>query len=110
MARRLSGDDRGLVADSLWKPPVIASAIVFALAIEAYRESTGGGRFHYVAAGTPCSRSLFPLFGLIAPGKEAVATVIGVMGFIYVIGGLLDHRELVHILATSAEATDVRTV
>jgi hypothetical protein len=35
-----------MVVDAAWKPPVLVSAIAFALAIEAYRESTGGGRTH----------------------------------------------------------------
>ena len=103
-----------MVVDAKWKLPVLASALVFALAIEAYRESTGGGRLHYiVAAVLLVAYSLFPLLGVIAPGINALAGVIGLTGAIYVVGGLLDHREMVRVLGGNVagnDSADVRTV
>jgi hypothetical protein len=99
-----------MVVDARWKPPVLLSAIAFALAIEAYRESTGGGRTHYIfAAFTLGAFALLPALGVISTGLTALAGVLALTGAIYVVGGLLDHRELVHILG-SATAADVRTV
>ncbi len=99
-----------MVVDARWKPPVLLSAIAFALAIEAYRESTGGGRTHYIfAALTLGVFSLLPALGVIPTGVVALAGVLALTGAIYVVGGLLDHRELVRILG-SAAAADVRTV
>ena len=99
-----------MLVDGIWKPPVLLSAIAFALAVEAYRESTGGGRTHYIfAALTLGIFSLFPALGVIPTGVVALAGVIALTGAIYVVGGLLDHRELVRILG-SAHPADVRTI
>ena len=102
-----------LLVDGKWKPPILISAVVFALAIEAYRESTGGGRTHYVfAALSLVAFSLFPALGLIPTGAIGMSAVIAVTGAIYIIGGFLDHRELVRILGTAnaTDAADVRTI
>jgi hypothetical protein len=92
-----------LIADIGFKLPVVISAIVFALAIEAYRESTGGGRHHYIVACIALVALAFlPLYGLLTPGVDAVGAMMGAIGIIYAIGGLLDHRELVRILGHQA--------
>jgi hypothetical protein len=84
-----------LLIDSLVKPPVLISGIAFAAAIEAYRRSTGGGRLHYVIASIVFAVLTFaPTLGLATPGKYALDLLVGMLGATYVIGGLLDHREL----------------
>jgi hypothetical protein len=100
-----------MVADAHWRPPVLVSAIVLALLIEAYRESTGGGRLHYVAASVGfMAIAQFPLWNVMAPGVGALSVVMGYLGAIYVIGGVLDHRELLHALGTPTETDDVGAV
>jgi hypothetical protein len=84
-----------LMIDGIVKPPVLISGITFAAAIEAYRRSTGGGRLHYVIASTVFAVLTFvPALGVATPGRNALDLLIGVLGATYVIGGLLDHREL----------------
>lgn len=81
--------------DGIMKPPVLVSGITFAVAIEAYRRSTGGGRLHYVMASVVfAALTLAPTLDLATPGKNALDLLVGVLGATYVIGGLLDHREL----------------
>jgi hypothetical protein len=100
-----------MVVDAIWRPPVLVSAIAFGLALEAFRQSTGGGRFHYVIAAVALGAfSLFPAFGLIQPGIDALAALIVGVGAIYVIGGILDHRELVATLSTMHTETRAGTV
>jgi len=53
--------------------------------------------------------SLVPLFGTLANGVAAVGAVVGLTGVVYVIGGLLDHREMVSILGSNC-VSDVSTV
>jgi hypothetical protein len=99
-----------LFVDGVWRPPVLVTALAFAAAIEAYRESTGGGRLHYVVAAIVLvSFSLLPAVGVLTTGVDAIGAVIGLTGAIYVVGGLLDHREMVRILGSN-DAADVRTV
>src|SRR5574338_899948 len=88
-----------LLIDAWVGPPVVVSSLVFAIAIEAYRQSTGGGREHYIVAALGLvAFSILPLLGLLSPGKPILASLIGIVGFIYIVGGVLDHRELVRIL------------
>jgi len=99
-----------IIVDGVWRPPVLLSALAFAGAVEAYRESTGGGRLHYVVAAIGfVAFSLLPLLGVLPNGIAAVGAVIGLTGAVYVVGGLLDHRELVRILGTN-DVSDVSTV
>jgi hypothetical protein len=96
--------------DVLWRPPVLITALAFGGAIEAYRESTGGGRLHYVVAAVGfVAFSLLPIFGVLPTGIAAVAAVIALTGAVYVVGGVLDHRELVRILGSN-DASDVSAV
>lgn len=100
-----------MVADARWQPPVMVSGIVMALLIEAYRESTGGGRLHYVAASASLvAIALLPLWNVIAPGIPALNVVMGYVGAIYVFGGVLDHRELLRAIAAATEAVDVGAI
>ena len=89
-----------MVVDAKLGPPLVVSSLAFALAIEAYRESTGGGRWHYlVAAIGLVAFSVLPLFGVVQTGKHALTPLIGIVGLIYIVGGVLDHRELVRVLS-----------
>ena len=100
----------GMIADVAWRPPLLLSALAFAAAVEAYRESTGGGRLHYVVAAVGfVALSLLPTLGVMPNGPRAIGAVIGFTGVVYVIGGLLDHLELVRILG-SRDASDASTV
>ena len=100
-----------LVLDAKFGPPVIVSSLAFAIAIEAYRQSTGGGREHYIVAALGLVVfSILPLFGVLSPGKPILGSLIGVIGFIYIVGGALDHRELVRILAPLPEDPHVSSV
>ncbi len=88
-----------LVIDGVVKPPVLVSGVAFAIAIEAYRRSTGGGRRHYIVASLVFALlTVAPLVGLAVPGSQAVNVLIGVLGGTYVVGGLLDHLELKRVL------------
>jgi len=98
------------IVDARWHPPVLVSALVFGAAIEAYRESTGGGRLHYVVAAVGfVAFSLLPALGVLFTGKGALGAVIGLTGVVYAIGGLLDHREMVRILGAN-DVSDVSAV
>jgi type IV secretory pathway TrbD component len=99
------------VIDAKFGPPVIVSALAFAIAIEAYRQSTGGGRVHYtVAALGLVAFAILPLFGVVSTGKQILTPLIGVVGLIYIVGGLLDHRELVRMFAPVPEEAHVSPV
>jgi hypothetical protein len=100
-----------LLVDARIGPPVIVSGFAFAIAIEAYRQSTGGGREHYIVASLGLvAFSVLPLFGLLSPGKPILASLLGVLGFIYIVGGVLDHRELVRILTPIPEEPRVSSL
>ena len=100
-----------LLIDATRAPHVSVSGLAFAIALEAYRQSTGGRRAHYRwAAIGLVAFSTLPVFGLAPPGKGLLAPLIGVIGFIYVVGGVLDHRELVRILASVQEAPHVSSI
>ena len=100
-----------LIIDAKLAPAISVSGLAFAVAIEAYRQSTGGGRAHYTVASIGLvAFSSLPLLGLASPGKAILAPLIGVVGLIYVVGGLLDHRELVRILAPVQEEPHVSSI
>lgn len=94
-----------MVVDAKVAPPILLSAVAFGAAIEAYRQSTGGGRLHYIVASIALVGFAFlPMLGMLDPGKRAFAPLIAALGLIYVVGGLLDHRELVRVLGDREEA------
>ena len=87
-----------LLVDGIARPSVLVSGITFAVAIEAYRRSTGGGRTHYIVASIAFAALTFaPTLGLATPGAGGVNLLIAVLGATYTIGGLLDHRELTRV-------------
>ena len=89
-----------MLIDARLAPPVVVSSLAFAMAIEAYRRSTGRGRGHYIVAAIGLvAFSVLPLFGVLQAGKHALTPLIGIVGLIYIVGGVLDHRELVRILS-----------
>jgi hypothetical protein len=88
-----------LIIDGLTKPQIMVSGLVFALGIEAYRRSTGGGRKHYLLASIIFALATFaPMLGLVQPGRDVLAFVFGALGCVYMIGGVLDHLELRRML------------
>ena len=92
-----------VILDAKLRLPVFASAIVFAGGIVAYRQSTGGGRVHYLAAAVILVLvGLLPLTGAVPPGKALFAPFLTLLGAIYVVCGVLDHRELTRILRPPA--------
>jgi hypothetical protein len=79
--------------------PILLSGLVWGLAIEAYRRSTGGGRPHYsIAAGLLAAGAFLPLLAPIPTGRDGIGLLVGAVGIIYVVGGVLDHRALVRLL------------
>jgi|SRR5215212_6581846 len=99
-----------MVADMLWKPPLLTSGPVWAVAILLYWNSTGRGRLHYlVIAGIVAATVALPLAG-VPPGKTAINLFFAVIGAAYVAGGLLDHFELTRILRPVLEDDDAGTV
>ena len=96
-----------MVADMKLALPLLLSGIVWGVSIELYRRSTGGGRLHYaVAAVLLAVLGLLPLAGLPFTGRAGVNLLLGVVGLVYIVGGLLDHRALVRILKAPSPATD----
>jgi hypothetical protein len=76
-------------------PAVFVSGPVWALALLAYRGSTGGGRPHYwVGAAILAGLAPLPLLGVLANGRPMVMLWEVVVGALYIVLGLLDHREL----------------
>lgn len=94
-----------LVADLLWRPPLLVSGFVWAVAIVLYWNSTGRGRLHYlVIAGIIAATTALPLLG-VANGKHAINFFFAVIGAAYVAGGLLDHFELTRIMGDGDAGT-----
>jgi hypothetical protein len=88
-----------MLLDAKLQLPIFISAIVFAAGIVAYRESTGRGRVHYLAAAALLALfGLLPLTGVAPTGKDLFGPFLGLLGAIYVVCGVLDHRELTRIL------------
>jgi len=100
-----------LMVDGLLKPSIIVSGLVFAVSIEAYRRSTGGGRRHYVLASVLFAAATFaPALGLVQPGRDVLALVLGSLGGVYMIGGVFDHLELRRVLQARGDYDHVETV
>jgi hypothetical protein len=96
-----------MVVDMKLTLPLLLSGLVWGASIELYRRSTGGGRFHYaVAAVLLGALGLLPLAGAGLTGRSGMTLLIGVVGVVYIVGGLLDHRALVRILRAPPSATD----
>ena len=92
-----------MVIDMKLPLPVLLSGIVWGLSIELYRRSTGGGRPHYTLACAALNvLALLPLMNVTPTGKDGVNVLIAVVGVVYIIGGVLDHRALVRILGRTA--------
>ena len=95
-----------LILDWRLNAPILFSGAAFGAGIEAYRRSTGGGRRHYIVAAILFSLlTLAPSVGL-ATSRELLVPLFGVLGAVYVVGGVLDHRELVRILGPAEMATE----
>lgn len=88
-----------LVIDIKFKPAFFVTGPVWCSGILAYWLSTGRGRPHYlIASMSMLGLSALQSFGFVEPGKQMFSVFALVLGAIYIIGGLLDHRELCRIL------------
>jgi hypothetical protein len=95
----LPGLVAALVIDVSWEPPVFLSGLAMAGLIVGYWWSTGRGRSHYlVFAFLHAVLAFVPLVGLAQPGLAMFPWLWGLVGVTYVVGGLLDHRELLAVL------------
>ena len=87
------------IVDSIIKAPVFLTGVVWAAGVVAFWASTGRGRRHYLVFAVLLAFLTFvPLLGLVPPGKPMLNLFIGTLGAIYVMAGLLDHRELVRVM------------
>lgn len=78
-------------------PPLLVSGPMWAGAMVAYWVSTGRGRPHVlVAAAATLFTVLIPLTGASPDHNFGIFFVV--VGMVYVVVGLLDHRELVGVL------------
>src|SRR5678816_1210518 len=88
-----------LVIDIKFKPAFFVTGPVWCSGIFAYWLSTGRGRPHYlIASMSMLGLSALQWFGFVERGKQMFSVFALVLGAIYIIGGLLDHRELCRIL------------
>jgi hypothetical protein len=94
-----------LVIDMVFKPAFFVTGPVWSGGILAYWWSTGRGRPHYVIASL-CMLVLGPIqwLGFVEPGKQMFSVFGLVLGAIYIVGGMLDHRELCRILKPVKES------
>lgn len=94
-----------LVIDMIYKPSFFITGPIWAGGILAYWWSTGRGRFHYLIASL-CMLILMPIpwLGFVEPGKPMFSVFGVLLGAIYIVGGMLDHRELSRILRPVKES------
>lgn len=94
-----------LIIDVVYKPAFFVTGPVWSAGILAYWCSTGRGRPHYLIASV-CMLLLSPMqwLGLVEPGKPMLSVFAVLLGAIYIIGGMLDHRELCRILRPLKES------
>lgn len=96
-----------LVIDGLFKPIVFVSGFVWAAGLLAYWFSTGRGRRHYLVATAIFFLLTFvPTGGLVTPGPDMLQFFLIVLGLVFVVGGILDHFELVRLLKPISEEND----
>jgi hypothetical protein len=88
-----------MIIDMKFAIPILLSGVVWGVAIELYRRSTGGGRLHYaLASAAVCVCGLLPLVDASPVGREGMTQLVALLGGIYIVGGFLDHRALARIL------------
>ena len=88
-----------LLIDNLTRIPFLVSGIVWGAAIVAFWWSTGRGRNHYlVTASVLVVLAFLPAIGTVAGGRPLVSLFFIVLGGIYMLGGVPDHRELRRLL------------
>jgi hypothetical protein len=94
-----------LLVDWFLGPPVFVSGIVWAAAILGFWWSTGRGRLHYpILAPMTLGLTFFPALGLAHQGREMFVVFFAWLGIVYIVAGLLDHRELARALSTEADS------
>ena len=96
-----------LIIDIIFKPLFFITGPVWAAGIMAYWSSTGRGRPHYLVASL-CMLGLTAIqwLGFVEPGKQMFSVFGLVLGAIYIIAGLLDHRELCRVLRPQKKSHD----
>jgi hypothetical protein len=84
-----------IFVDLLAAPKIFLSGIVWAVALLAYRTSTGGGRPHYfVGAAVLAALTPLPALGVLDNGQPMVVLWAVVVGVLYLALGVLDHVQL----------------
>lgn len=80
----------------IWvRPAVSPTAATLAGLTLAFWWSTGRGRLHYVVGAASLALLVpLPVTGLVGAGRPMVGVTLIVVGTLYVVGGILDHREL----------------
>ena len=96
-----------LVVDMVFKPALLVTGPVWAAGILAYWRSTGRGRPHYLVASL-CMLALSAVqwSGLVEPGRRMFSVFGLTLGAVYIVCGLLDHRELCRVLRPVKEGQD----
>jgi hypothetical protein len=84
-----------LIADVVWTPPVLVTAVTGAAVLLGYGLATGGGRPHHVG-GMVLLMALAPLpvVGLFDGARHRLLLWLFACGVLYPVLAVLDHREL----------------
>ncbi len=94
-----------LVIDMVYKPAFFITGPVWSGGILAYWSSTGRGRPHYlIASFCMLVLSAVQWLGFVEPGRQMFSVFGVLLGAIYIVGGMLDHRELCRILRPVKES------
>jgi hypothetical protein len=88
-----------LIADGVWRPPILLSGLAWAVSVAAYWASTGRGRNHYLAiSGIFALSTLAPLILGAGSALQRMNFVLALVGLVYIAAGVLDHLALVRML------------
>jgi hypothetical protein len=84
-----------LIADVVWTPPVLITAVTGAAVLLGYGLATGGGRPHHVG-GMILLMAIAPLpaIDLVDGARPRVLLWLFACGVLYTVLAVLDHREL----------------
>jgi hypothetical protein len=84
-----------VAVDAVCAPVLLVTGPVSGAALVAYRQATGGGRRHHlVGVAVLLALAPLPAFGVVPPGRPTLLLWMVVVGVLYPVLGVLDHREL----------------